>query len=82
MTIYNNNFKGPIVFIFFIVRLFLFEYSTASVLIYRVYYIIILCIIGVRRAEFRGVPTIFSGPFLNLGPLLTRHVHILINYNA
>jgi hypothetical protein len=32
--------------------------------------------IGVRRPEFREVSIIFSGP------LLTRHVHILINYNA
>jgi hypothetical protein len=38
--------------------------------------------IDVRRSKFRGVPTIFSSPFLNLDLLLTKHVHILINYNA
>jgi hypothetical protein len=38
--------------------------------------------IGVRRPEFREVSTIFSDPFLNLVPLLTRHVHILVNYNT
>jgi hypothetical protein len=39
------------------------------------YYIVI----GVRRPEFQGVPVIFSGRFLNSGPLLTIHVGMYVN---
>lgn len=47
--------------------------------------ILLIQCIAVRRPEFRGVPTIFLGPFLNLVPLLTSYVGtyiIIISTNS
>lgn len=35
-----------------------------------------------HRPAFLDIPTILLDPFLNLSPFLTRHIHILINYNV